>query len=401
MRKRKILINWRIVPKVPKVALGVGSLVIFILALVFLFGGRGGGASTFPGSRQVFTSKGVSEFPRNEQSVSAPASTKEKKLTHDLITFVRKGNIWVMNPDGRNPKQLTFTGRASSPVFSPNRAAIAYLSVPKGSTSGAPRPHNIWVIQSDGTGVTKLTDKSIMRSRPAWSPDGTRLAFVEDGKLVVINVKGKQRLVLADNARFLGIGEPVPSWSPDGKMIACLLINGTSADLLTNGADADLWVIRIDNLSKKRVTFKNIGGGLPYAFSPTKNVIAYVYIGLNGNRSIWLVDEDGRNNHPLNAGIKKVGNFVWSPDGHWLAFAKDGATSTLWVASADGNKITKLFEYAEKGWTIDIAWSLDNQRIFHALSKPQARHNGISSIKIDGTDNRQLTQQDDIFLLRQ
>jgi TolB protein len=80
----------------------------------------------------------------------------------------------------------------------------------------------IYVINADGTGSpNRLTNNNEEERAPAWSPDGTHVAFMcrrggPDFELCVMNADGSNQIQLTDNA----VLDATPSWSPDGKQIA-------------------------------------------------------------------------------------------------------------------------------------------------------------------------------------
>jgi Tol biopolymer transport system component len=79
--------------------------------------------------------------------------------------------------------------------------------------TGDARPFNVRVVRPDGTGQRKLG----LGSTPVWSPNGTRLAFVRDGRVYAIAATGGPAKRLSGKAQASG-----PAWSPDGRWIAYL-----------------------------------------------------------------------------------------------------------------------------------------------------------------------------------
>jgi Tol biopolymer transport system component len=73
-----------------------------------------------------------------------------------------------MNQDGSNVRTLTNNGIA--PAWSPDGTRIAFVSLFPGN-------FEIQVMNADGSGVTRLTSHSATDWKPTWSPDGTRIAF--------------------------------------------------------------------------------------------------------------------------------------------------------------------------------------------------------------------------------
>jgi hypothetical protein len=94
-----------------------------------------------------------------------------------LIAFVRNGNIYTVNPESTAPSstvvRLTRGGRDSGPRWSPNGLRLAYLD------NG-----NLWIMDANGSHKTRITNRApaYRDARPTWSPSGRYLAFVRTKK---------------------------------------------------------------------------------------------------------------------------------------------------------------------------------------------------------------------------
>src|SRR2546423_5042085 len=87
------------------------------------------------------------------------------------IAFTRGGDIWTMNPDGSNQVNLTNDSTSqSSPAWSADGSEIAFTQSPGSGTE-------IWKMQADGTGRTKLSDGTTADFDPSWSPDDQKILF--------------------------------------------------------------------------------------------------------------------------------------------------------------------------------------------------------------------------------
>lgn len=134
-----------------------------------------------------------------------------------LSSYFSGGNtteIYVVNVDGSGRTRLTSTlTRNFSPTWSPDGKRIAFASE---------RDHRfyIYVMNADGSGQTRLTNNSANDGNPAWSPDGRQIAFDSgpDGnaQIYVINVDGSGQTRLTNNPA----DNCCATWSPDGKRIA-------------------------------------------------------------------------------------------------------------------------------------------------------------------------------------
>jgi hypothetical protein len=107
-------------------------------------------------------------------------------------------------------RQLTSgAGHDEQPAWSPNGKKLSYVSH-EDKTVG------LFVMNADGSGAAKVADLSLnfRDACPAWSPDGTRIAYSNEGALWIVPADGGQPEKLGDDVWF-------PSWSHDGKQIAC------------------------------------------------------------------------------------------------------------------------------------------------------------------------------------
>src|SRR5438093_224983 len=126
-------------------------------------------------------------------------------VTHTYGTGLGNG-IAVVRPDGSRLRKLTRNVRDRSPAWSPDGTRLAFE-----------RAGQIYAIGVDGRGLRQLTRRPAGNGEPAWSPDSRSIAFTRRGALLVMRADGTRQRRLF-HARTGAAGRP--SWSPDGKWIA-------------------------------------------------------------------------------------------------------------------------------------------------------------------------------------
>ena len=129
------------------------------------------------------------------------------------IAFERDYDIWVMNADGTNQKNLTNTvGSASEyePDWSPDGTKIAFEK-----WGGGLATTDIFSIDADGTDLRNLTKTPALgEDYPAWSPNGRKLGFTEHDDIWVMDADGTDRTNRTNTPRvteYMGDWQPIPT----------------------------------------------------------------------------------------------------------------------------------------------------------------------------------------------
>jgi Tol biopolymer transport system component len=141
------------------------------------------------------------------------ATRRRVRLTHgagyeatwsssgDELAVRTANGLSVFTADGRSSRALRASG--DTLVWSPRDNRIAFVD------------DDLYVIESDGTGLTKVARDAGVGT-PAWSPDAAKLAFGDGGQLRVVDADGSNETSLVDEAFDIYF----PTWSPDGKQLA-------------------------------------------------------------------------------------------------------------------------------------------------------------------------------------
>lgn len=160
------------------------------------------------------------------------AAIQEGSPAVNLSAIRTEANIWIMDADGGNKKQLTSDGDARLPLWQPQGDRIAYLADRSGS-------REIWTVQSDGTGKTQVTFSEGSVSGYSWSPDGARIAYVvaaPPGTLPEFSLRVIESDGSGSEQLTTGNWDTSPVWSPDSSRIA----------FRSESRDRKLWVMESD-----------------------------------------------------------------------------------------------------------------------------------------------------------
>jgi dipeptidyl aminopeptidase/acylaminoacyl peptidase len=240
--------------------------------------------------------------------------------------------IYVMNPDGSGRSALTDNWDLD-PAWSPDGSRIAFVrNVGDLQTIN----YEIFVMNADGSGQTRLTDDPGDDLHPTWSPDSKKIAFDSNRlgwpnyEIFVMNADGSG----LTNLTNYPYGDSFPAWSPDGAKIAF--------HSWRDFRDV-LYVMNADGSNQTALTF-----GPEMDFSPnwSPDGMKIVFSRYHGGRpQIYTMDADGSNQVRLTDGPTDDAHPAWSPDGEKIVYARlqDGGDNfEIYVMDADGSNQTRL-----------------------------------------------------------
>ena len=261
-----------------------------------------------------------------------PTPANSQPRPYGLIAFVsdREGSdgVFLMRPDGSEVRRLTphDLPPTSHPSWSPDGLRIAF-------NAGTPSASDIYVINLDGSSLTRLTGQAGGNFYPSWSPDGSRLAFSSnrdgDWDIYVMQEDGSQVRQLV-NAPGL---DDKPQWTPDGSRVAFAT---------TRNGYPELFAVDPANRKEGPLLAHSIRGINP-AWSHDGERLAFNVVTSQGF-DIAIMAADGEGRRSVIAGEASEERPRWSPDGRQLAYYSDAAGSwdvyTVDVATGESRALT-------------------------------------------------------------
>ena len=285
-------------------------------------------------------SPALAAFPGDNGKI---AFNSDRGLGDDL-------DIWTMNPDGSNRVNLTAGSRGedASPVWSADGQKILFIS--NRETPGNPTPpgfsegpdFEIFVMNADGSNQRQITFNELDDEAPAWSPTGKRIAFVRDFNPVPGELDWDILTMKADGSaeRNLtntpGVVDTQPTWSPNGRKIA-----------FTRGPDVDsvwdIYTMSPDGSRVRQLTSGALDNEFPN-WSPDGTRIVFNSLRdepLGENYEVYSMRAGG--GHVTRLTFEPAaGDYApaWSPDGRWIVFSSSraGSANDIFTMRADGSK---------------------------------------------------------------
>jgi Tol biopolymer transport system component len=259
--------------------------------------------------------------------LSVPAASRGGTAATELA-FARAGSIWTIAADGTGARLVL--RNAYSPAWSPDGSRLAFVSRRSGD-------EEIYVARADGRGVKRLTRSPGPDLSPAWSSDGRRIAFSRKAEIWTMNADGTSQRALVRKARIWH-EHYSPAWHGSRIVYSSNRVSNFNAELFAAPA--------------KRLTFtKGAEGvlgddGMP-DFSPDGRRIVFT-----SNRDqqgeIYVMNADGSGQKRLTRRPGDDWAPDFSPDGRQVAFTQ--LPGTIWVMRADGTGLRRLTTGVDADW---------------------------------------------------
>jgi Tol biopolymer transport system component len=286
------------------------------------------------------------------------------------------GTLLVQFDDGRIATlgvaegRLRALGRGSTGAWSPEGRPIA-LS----------RGGDLVVLTVDGRRGRRLTHDELIQFAPVWSPDGTRIAFLQQHSEVELGVGPQDDVAVVDVARGVtqrltsdARSKSALSWSPDGTQLVYENV----------GRPLERPVVVIDAATGNIVQPAAVR---PYPlWSPHGRRVGYVTVEAE-HSSLVVTAADGSSPRVLFRGARDTGVFdlAWSPNGRFLVFTYGGWSSSIsrlevaGVASGGEHVVTDLRSHDSAP-----TWSPDSARIAFARYEQARRRYAVAVVDRSG-----------------
>jgi Big-like domain-containing protein/WD40 repeat protein len=302
------------------------------------------------------------------------------------IAWLKGEDIYIMSGFGKNPTPLTSTGHVHHPAWSHDGTKLAFdLS---GQISD-PAANNIWTMNANGSGKTMITTGTDADGFPVWSPTGSAVGFYRS----LFAGGDRVMTVTADGVTLVEIDPenagPWLDWSPAGtKLVYSRAPTGKQPS-----EELDIYVANADGTGQIDLSTDVTSKDVEPRWSPNGSKIVFS----RGSASlptsdIYVMNPDGTQKTNLTSALDGINKGPkWSPDGSKILFLNK---RDLYVMDANGTNVARLTN-TPNTQVVEPDWSPDGRRIvFHQIDLSDGTGD-IYAVKVDGTKTWQLTDSPD------
>jgi len=265
--------------------------------------------------------------------VEALTGTKGIFMSKIAMSCDRTGKkeIYIMDFDGTNVKQITsHRSIAFAPAWSPDGTKIAYsLFTRRGDNI---KNIDLYEFNFATKTIRMLSNRKGINSGAAYSPDGTRIAltmsFLGNPEIFLFDTSSRTVERMTNSFGF----DVDPAWSPDGKQLA-FVSSRTGMPMVFN--------LNIDGSKIQRLTYAGRYNATPN-WSPKNSKL--VFSGWIDNRfDVFTINSDGSNIERLTKNQGNNEDPFFSPDGNFVAFSSNRTgQQNIYVMNIDGTYVRRL-----------------------------------------------------------
>ena len=177
--------------------------------------------------------------------------------------------VYIADADGRSVRRVTGEGFAAVPSWSPDGRKLTFVK----AEPDRPRVWNLWVTDLETGESTRLTSHQVGQPwGAAWFPDGERIAYSHEDRLIVRTVDGRNEQVYPSprKGRLLR----TPAVSPDGRKVVFQLYRD------------GVWMLDLDDASMRRILSDPTAE--EFTWAPDGRRLAY-HSRKTGEWNVWLM----------------------------------------------------------------------------------------------------------------
>lgn len=313
----------------------------------------------------------TAHYGRNPVDAPSETGSRDGRMFFVRTTYEdgrSSSDVYSANQDGSNVTRITDNGYQEGQIsFSPDGKLMVFSSTAENEDLSGAR--NLYIMNSDGTDVRRLTaSDSFYDVAPAWSPDGSKIAFSRTS-MIQDNVSTRIHILDIDSGEITplegsGLSDGSPSWFPDGSKIVFSVIEATwpsSHVYVMNSDGTDAIRISADPTDEEYAHYSP-------QVSPDGKKIAYA-TGLG----VRVSNPDGSESVLLKV-EESIGGLMWTPDGTGIMISK---------YDRYGSDSVDIFRIAVEGSALEPV--IVSPQANEAVSEFQPQDTGVS-INWDGLD---------------
>ena len=301
---------------------------------------------------------------------------------HAPLVLARDHALYLVGPDGADERLLTAEVPVTRPTWSPDRTRIAFVA---GNPNDGRSAADLYVIGSDGAGLTKLTGEVHPNALPAWSPDGTRIAYTSVDRWNLRREQGLLTVHVVDVATGVDVDVTsatrrhamTPTWAPTGDRLAFVSRRlPDTAALPSTGGPGDVYVLTPATGELADLTEGRVPGVLRVTWSPPGDrLLLYARssaanAGTTGtDAQLFALDAHHGELTLLAADVEAVSIAwapTWAPDGERVAYVN--GTKTVVIREPNGRETRFDTAGSLSG---ALTWSPDGRALLAISADPR------------------------------
>jgi TolB protein len=337
---------------------------------------------------------------------SAGARLPRAELAYARFDDAGHGGIRALRPRSGERRSLT-TGRHLEPLWSPDKSRLAFVEL-----NSEFRGVALWVVSRDGSDERKVVDLTTPNPDSQvdfdWSPDGTQLVYVDresdtsSENLYRVDVSsGDVSQVTTDETK----NETRPSWSPDGPSIAyqAISLEGAAED-----GRLDVYKVDVGNGTVDRLTSNQWDDYEPM-WSPDGASIAFFstrddYHSEDGPYlwEVYVMQVDGTGERRITRQATRKSDASWAPNGEKIAYNSrcdddlcgNDYDDNIFVVDVSSRGIKRITTKGRRS-EFDPTWSPNSRWVAYTISLRGGRTSDLGATRVRDRETKRLTDTAD------